>query len=292
MGTTAECREQLERHLQKFREVADERMREKIAKWGCYIPAMISTALLISQLANTVIFASFAYNFGTTLQLIFPAINIFMFAWIVQDKKRHHLPTRIQMIYLLAPALALVLSIAQACTIYVTLSDSIYTIRFLLSKLLGVLLELNKPGRLPIESFFGCEFYNDDDIVKPPCAGTIHDTVVSRTTVNVVIAIHLIPVIFCIYIFFNNLKSQRTDHLFLYIESVDPAFTSKISTTNSFIPHDQLMQQRSIKDSVKQMVNGWNVKFMPKKVFDLQMGIGERIKRTKSMQEPSSETTL
>jgi hypothetical protein len=37
MGTTAECREQLERHLQKFRDVADERMREKVGfdkKWG------------------------------------------------------------------------------------------------------------------------------------------------------------------------------------------------------------------------------------------------------------------
>jgi hypothetical protein len=36
----------------------------QIAKWGIYIPAILSTALLVSQLANTVIFASFAYNFG------------------------------------------------------------------------------------------------------------------------------------------------------------------------------------------------------------------------------------
>lgn len=65
------------------------------------------------------------------------------------------------------------------------------------------------------------------NLQKPPCAGTIHDTVVSRTTVNVVSAIHLIPVIFCIYIFINNLKAQRTDHLFLYIESVDPELKAK-----------------------------------------------------------------
>ncbi|KAI6238510.1 hypothetical protein M3Y99_00674600 [Aphelenchoides fujianensis] len=264
MGTTAECREQLEKHLQKFREMA---------KWACYIPAMVSATILISQLVNTVIFASFAFNFGqlyllleqymhdtaalnltipnstnpgqtyntTTncgrcalaevIELVFPMINLFMFAWIIQDKARHHLPTRVQIIYLLCPALALVLSIAQACTIYVSLSESLYTIRFLLSKLLGVLLEINKPGRLPIEAFFECEFYNDDDIVKPPCAGTIHDQVVSKTTVNLVIAIHMIPVVFCIYIFLNNLKTDRTDHLFLYIETVDPAVFAQHKNT-------------------------------------------------------------
>lgn len=49
--------------------------------------------------------------------------------------------------------------------IHVTLNESIYTIRFLLAKLLSVLLEFNKPGRLPIENYFDCEFFNDDDII-------------------------------------------------------------------------------------------------------------------------------
>jgi hypothetical protein len=34
--TTAECREQLERHLQKFREVADERMAEKVISFNLF----------------------------------------------------------------------------------------------------------------------------------------------------------------------------------------------------------------------------------------------------------------
>lgn len=49
--------------------------------------------------------------------------------------------------------------------IHVTLSESVYTIRFLLAKLLAILLIINKPGRLPIENYFECEFFNDDDIV-------------------------------------------------------------------------------------------------------------------------------
>lgn len=57
------------------------------------------------------------------------------------------------------------MSVSQACMIHAKLTQSIYTIRFLLAKLLGVLLELNKPGRLPIENFFQCEFFNDDEII-------------------------------------------------------------------------------------------------------------------------------
>jgi hypothetical protein len=33
------------------------------------------------------------------IELIFPAINLFMFAWIVKDKGRR-LPSKVQMIYL------------------------------------------------------------------------------------------------------------------------------------------------------------------------------------------------
>lgn len=110
-----------------------------------------------------------------------------------------------------------------------------FTIRFLLAKLLAQLLELNSRGRLPIEAFFGCEFVNDDDIVvgagedssgssllqKPPCAGTIYDQVVSNATMSIVIGIHFVPVVAAVYLFLRNLNASQTDHLFLYIESVD-----------------------------------------------------------------------
>ncbi|CAD5213338.1 unnamed protein product [Bursaphelenchus xylophilus] len=333
MTTTAERREQLERHLQKFREIADERMQEKIARWGVYLPAIISATILICQAANTFIFGSFAYNFGqlytlldeymrTTaamnltlynstdvykyeghnferineidlyhdqlwtlfvaevIELVFPIINITMFAYIIQDKKRHKLRSELQAVYLLAPALALVLSITQAFTIHVTLFDSMYTIRFLLSKLLAQLLELNSPGRFPIEHFFGCEFINDDDIVKPPCAGTIHDQVVSNTTMNVVIGIHFIPIVIGIYLFLQNLKSTQTDHLFLYIESVDPAIMEKMS---EFKQEDgENPKRKTLRDTVKEMLMEWNVKFIPKRIFDLQMGVERRLQRSKS----------
>lgn len=65
----------------------------------------------------------------------------------------------------LCPALALILSITQALSIHVCITDSIFQIKFLLTKLLSTLLEINKPGRYPIEQYFECEFFNDDDIV-------------------------------------------------------------------------------------------------------------------------------
>uniref|UniRef100_A0A1I8BWX3 Anoctamin n=1 Tax=Meloidogyne hapla TaxID=6305 RepID=A0A1I8BWX3_MELHA len=235
MATSAQRREQLENHLKSFREIADQRVNEKIIQWSYHLPALVSAAILICQIANTIIFATFAYNFGKlytllyeymietdamnitlpnstlkfklegvnadrineidnyhdqlwnlfiaeVIELIFPAINLCMFAWIIKDKNRR-LPTRIQYIYLLCPALALILSITQALTIHTSITESIYTIRFLLAKLLNTLLEINRKGRLPIEDYFECEFFNDDDIVKPPCSGQIHDTVLSKSSV-------------------------------------------------------------------------------------------------------------
>lgn len=49
--------------------------------------------------------------------------------------------------------------------IHVTLAEQIYNMRFILAKLLNSLLEVNKKGRLHLEAFFDCEFFNDDDIV-------------------------------------------------------------------------------------------------------------------------------
>ncbi|KAI1702337.1 hypothetical protein DdX_15519 [Ditylenchus destructor] len=315
MATSAERREQLENHLQKFREIADQRVGEKIAQWGYYLPAMVSVCIIICQLANTIIFLQFAYNFGQlylmldaymretdamnvtlpnssvvyryeginaerineidmyhdqlwtlfvaeVIELIFPMLNIVMFAWIIQDRKKRKLPTRVQIIYLLCPALALILSITQACTIHVTLTESIYTIRFLLAKLLGVLLELNKKGRLSIEEFFECEFFNDDDIVKPPCAGQLHDTVVSRSTLTVLICIHIVPVVVFLYLVLRNCTSNKSEHLFLYIESVEDGIPKK--TANGDID-DSL--RPTLRHTLNEMLTGFNAKYIPKKVF-------------------------
>lgn len=48
--------------------------------------------------------------------------------------------------------------------IHVTLTKSIYKIRFFLTKLLEILLKINKPGCKQIENYFDCEFFNDNDI--------------------------------------------------------------------------------------------------------------------------------
>ncbi|KAF7633324.1 hypothetical protein Mgra_00007304 [Meloidogyne graminicola] len=281
MATSAQRREQLENHLKSFREIADQRVNEKIVQWSYYLPALVSSAIFICQIANTIIFASFAYNFGKlynllydyivetdamnitlpnstlkfkleginterlneidnyhdqlwnlfvaeVIELVFPTINLCMFAWIIKDKRRRF-PIRIQYIYLLCPALALILSITQALTIQTSITQSIYTIRFLLAKLLNILLEINRKGRLPIEDYFECEFFNDDDIVKPPCAGQIHDTVLSKSSLTVIITIHIIPIIIAVYLLIRNLKSNKLEHLFLYIESVPPENEKKIS---------------------------------------------------------------
>uniref|UniRef100_A0A914H019 Uncharacterized protein n=1 Tax=Globodera rostochiensis TaxID=31243 RepID=A0A914H019_GLORO len=337
MATSAQRREQLEAHLQKFREIADQRVKEKIVQWSYYLPAMVSATILICQIANTIIFASFAYNFGKlyilldeymlntdamnitlpnstvqfhysginvdrinqidnyhdqlwnlfiaeVIELIFPVINLFMFAWIVKDKRRR-LPARVQIIYLLCPALALILSITQALTIHVTITESIYTVRFLLVKLLSILLEVNKAGRFSIEQYFECEFFNDDDIVKPPCAGQIHDTVLSKSTMTVVISIHVIPIVIFIYLLIRNLKSHKLEHLFLYIESVQPTTEDSAcstvpavdgvnaekdgdiprKTTNGAFSSSE--DQQSLKQTLNNLLLGFNVKFVPKRVF-------------------------
>lgn len=126
-----------------------------MARWGVYLPAILSAVILICQTANTFIFGSFAYNFGElyvlldeymnrtaalnlslpngtgpfkydganfdrlnqvdlyhdqlwtlfvaeVIELVFPVINLFMFAWIIQDKRRHRLGARLQAVYLVS----------------------------------------------------------------------------------------------------------------------------------------------------------------------------------------------
>uniref|UniRef100_A0A915PE32 Uncharacterized protein n=1 Tax=Meloidogyne floridensis TaxID=298350 RepID=A0A915PE32_9BILA len=192
-----------------------------------------------------------------------------MFAWIIKDKNRRF-PTRIQYIYLLCPALALILSITQALTIHTSITESIYTIRFLLAKLLNQLLELNRNGRLPIEDYFECEFFNDDDIVKPPCSGQIHDTL------TVVITIHIIPIIIAVYLLIKNLKSNKLEHLFLYIESVPPQNSSKYEKKNIFGSNDKIFQNEqknvsggnnnntSLKETINGLLAGIFCEHMPK----------------------------
>ncbi|KAL3100478.1 hypothetical protein niasHT_021925 [Heterodera trifolii] len=343
MTTSAQRREQLEAHLQKFREIADQRVKEKIVRWSYYLPAMVSATILICQIANTIIFASFAYNFGKlyimlddymrktdamnitmpnstvqfqykginvdritkidnyhdqlwnlfiaeVIELIFPVINLFMFAWIVKDKRRRF-PSRVQIIYLLCPALALILSITQALTIHVTVTESIYTVRFLLVKLLGVLLEVNRAGRFSIEQYFECEFFNDDDIVKPPCAGQIHDSVLSKSTMTVVMTIHIIPIVIFIYLLVRNLKSDKLEHLFLYIESVgsDPSampgeYGDAEKGGHGKMTHGAYssQEQQTLKETLNDLLLGFNAKFMPKRVFCDSMSKQQKVNGSNS----------
>ena len=152
MATSAERRQQLEYHLSAFREIAEDRWKEKITRWSYHIPAMVSATLVICQLANTILFGMFAFNFGRlyvlldeymlatngssmeslnesefyqyegvnyeriheidlyhdklwtmfvaeVIQLVFPLINIFLFACFVQNGRKR-LGGKLKSIYL------------------------------------------------------------------------------------------------------------------------------------------------------------------------------------------------
>uniref|UniRef100_A0A7E4UUJ7 UPF0187-domain-containing protein n=1 Tax=Panagrellus redivivus TaxID=6233 RepID=A0A7E4UUJ7_PANRE len=314
MTTTAERRQQLEYHLNSFRELAEERYNNKVIRWCYHIPALVSATLAVCQLFNTTIFGLFAYNFGKlyvlldeymlatngtsldainetgtvyeyeginaeritqidlyhdklwtmfvaeVIQLVFPCIALGLFVWKTNQKSRK-LNFKALSIFLLCPALSLLLSLSQACMIHVTLSQSVGTIRFLLAKLMSTLLAVNLPGRLPIEEYFECEFFNDDDIVKPPCAGTIHDQVVSPFTLNLMIGIHIIPVIVFIYLWIKNLSDIPMEHIFLYIESVD----SKGRPTVPEDAHIGSGSRRTLKDTLNEMLTSFDIKFGPTK---------------------------
>uniref|UniRef100_A0AC34RD77 Uncharacterized protein n=1 Tax=Panagrolaimus sp. JU765 TaxID=591449 RepID=A0AC34RD77_9BILA len=326
MATSAERRQQLEFHLNNFKEIADQRWKEKALRWSYHIPAIVSATLVVCQLINTILFGTFAYNFGKlyvlldeymfktngtsmeplnqseiyqyegvnfdriheidlyhdklwtmfvaeVIELIFPLFNILLFAYVVQGQKKK-LSSKLKAIYLLCPGLALILSISQACMIHVTLSESVHTVRFLLAKLVATLLIINKPGRLPLEEYFECEFFNDDDIVKPPCAGTIHDQVVSPFILNIVTVLHVLPVIIFFYLIFRNLSDIKTEHLFLYIENVDAHGRPLAPPLDPF----EERKPRTLKNSLNEMLTGFEVKFQPRKAFheSLAKVVGEK----------------
>ncbi|TMS32369.1 hypothetical protein L596_000218 [Steinernema carpocapsae] len=315
MATTAKRREQLEKHLDQFREIADQRQKERIARWLYHIPAMVSLTILICQIANIIIFATFAFDFGKLyllideymhkteeysnstgftglkpysidqinserideidqyhellwtlfvaeiIQLVFPLINLFIFAWRFHDRSRK-LNSKVKIVYLLCPALALALTVSQACMIHVSLDESVYTIRFLLAKLLSPLLETNREGRYDIEQYFDCEFFNDDDIVKPPCAGSIHDQVLSATIINTIIVFHVIPVAVFVYLILRNLANNKTERLFLYIESVDEHGHKPAQNGHS---KDKKEDHEGLKKIVSNLLNEYDVHFKSKK---------------------------
>uniref|UniRef100_A0AC34G6N3 Uncharacterized protein n=1 Tax=Panagrolaimus sp. ES5 TaxID=591445 RepID=A0AC34G6N3_9BILA len=225
---------------------------------------MISATLVICQLANTYLFGTFAYNFGKLYVLLDEYMLQTNGSTLVDGNKTIYYiyeginQERINQIDFLCPALSLMLSISQACMIHVTLSEAVYTIRFLLAKILSSLLVFNKAGRLPIEEYFGCEFYNDDDIVKPSCAGTIHDQVVSPFTLNLMIGIHIIPLIVFIFLYIKNLTNNEMEHLFLYIESVDG--DGRPSSPIEIPPG----QNRLLKHSLNDILTDFEIKFLPK----------------------------
>uniref|UniRef100_A0A1I8AB54 G protein-coupled receptor n=1 Tax=Steinernema glaseri TaxID=37863 RepID=A0A1I8AB54_9BILA len=324
MATTAKRREQLEKHLEQFREIADQRNKERIARWVYHIPAMVSVTILICQIANTIIFADFAFDFGKlylliddymlktaeysnssgfsgpkrysidtiyhewineidqyhellwtlfvaeVIQLVFPIINLFIFAWIFHDRSRKF-NSKIKVIYLLCPALALALTVSQACMIHVSLDDSVYTIRFLLAKLISPLLEVNREGRYDIEQYFNCEFFNDDNIVKPPCAGSIHDQVLSPSIINTIIVFHVIPIVVFVYLILRNLANNKTERLFLYIESVDEYGVKPVTQNGD--TKDKKEDQEGLKAIVSNLLNEYDVHFKSKKSMVKQKSI-------------------
>lgn len=99
---------------------------------------------------------------------------------------------------------------------------------------------------------------------KPPCSGTIHDQVVSPFTLNIIIILHILPVIIFLYLLIKNLSNIKTEHVFLYIESVNSDGLPRV-------PDDAIIDEkknRTLKDSLNEMLHGFDIKFQPRKVFN------------------------
>lgn len=62
----------------------------------------------------------------------------------------------------LAPILALILGVSQACMIQVSLANKVHKVRFVIAKILSPLLEHHPNGSAPIEQAFSCQFLDDD----------------------------------------------------------------------------------------------------------------------------------
>lgn len=138
---------------------------------------------------------------------------------------------KILAIYILCPILTLILSLAQACMLLVTLSKQISPIRYIINRVSTTLLSIYPQGRSNLERFFKCEFYDTVDEL-PPCSGVFHDQVLSTVGINFMLALHIFPFICAIYLLIQHLKSKNVEHLFLHIETIQSQKDTNIKNNN------------------------------------------------------------
>uniref|UniRef100_A0A915CAG9 ABC transmembrane type-1 domain-containing protein n=2 Tax=Parascaris univalens TaxID=6257 RepID=A0A915CAG9_PARUN len=268
--------QELERQLENFRNIAEQRQAAKMVRWMYHFPLIISIAVFISQLFNVGILFSYSRDFNRlfdllveymnrtevvstvnadsnpyhieginserleivdkyherlwslfvseVIELLIPLFNMFVFGWIFFTKGGLH--ARIKIIYIMAPALALLLSVSQACMIQISLADRIHHVRFILGKIISPLLEHNPNGSRFIENTFDCQFWDNDEnggrnSTPPSCSSVLHDEVVSSTTLDVIIFLHVVPIVVFIYVLLRNLAQGDAEHLFLYVENLE-----------------------------------------------------------------------
>ncbi|VDN52444.1 unnamed protein product [Dracunculus medinensis] len=125
--------------------------------------------------------------------------------------------------------MALILSVSQACMIQVSLADRVHEVRFLLGKIISPLLEHNSKGSKPVEGAFECVFIDENLAMMKSCSSVLHDNVVSATVLNVLIVLHVAPLIAFGYILFRYLVEGHTEHLFLYVENLEQKFDEHIA---------------------------------------------------------------
>uniref|UniRef100_A0A0M3I884 MLO-like protein n=1 Tax=Ascaris lumbricoides TaxID=6252 RepID=A0A0M3I884_ASCLU len=200
------------------------------------------------------------------IELLIPLFNMFVFGWIFFTKGGLH--ARIKIIYIVAPALALLLSVSQACMIQISLADRIHHVRFILGKIISPLLEHNPNGSRFIENTFDCQFWDNDEnggrnsvstqnevgkgaasggfntrskirVGKlpntPSCSSVLHDEVVSSTTLDVIIFLHIVPIVVFLYVLLRNLAQGDAEHLFLYVENLEHRIEEESSPSVSSI---------------------------------------------------------
>ncbi|VDM46337.1 unnamed protein product [Toxocara canis] len=171
------------------------------------------------------------------IELLIPVFNMSVFGWIFFTKGGLH--ARVKIIYIMTPALALLLSLSQACMIQISLADRIHHVRFILGKIISPLLEHNPNGSRPIEQTFDCQFWDGDENggrnSTPSCSSVLHDEVVSLTTLDVIIFLHIIPIVVFLYVLLRNLAEGDAEHLFLYVERLEHRIEEECSPSVSSI---------------------------------------------------------
>uniref|UniRef100_A0A0N5C9P6 Ion_trans_2 domain-containing protein n=1 Tax=Strongyloides papillosus TaxID=174720 RepID=A0A0N5C9P6_STREA len=151
------------------------------------------------------------------LEVILPFICLIIFGYeMTLNKVNRKIGYKILVIYISCPILTLILSLAQACMVGVTLSKQIFPVRYVINRVSTTLLHIYPEGRSNLEIIFNCEFYDSVDEL-PPCSGVLHDQVMPMSGINFMLLLHILPFICSIYIILHQLKSKNVEHLFLYV---------------------------------------------------------------------------